>query len=164
MNWTIVTGVFDLASLPDAVDVLLERDIAHFLRHSTATLTLDQPMVIFCEPKTLDAIKERRPAHLHAKTKFIAMEFSDFPLYKYKSQIIENRKRHPEIHHNRCNPSYYLLCMARYAMLKQVIAEKTKQYPEKNKQVIAERSKQDSEETKKKRMTDLNNTMKRTSK
>lgn len=121
MSWTIVTGVFDLTSLPDAVDVLLERDIAHFLRHSKATLTLDQPMVIFCEPKTLDAIKSRRPEHLHAKTKFIAMEFSDFPLYKYKSQIIENRKKHPEIHHNRCNPSYYLLCMARYAMLKQVI-------------------------------------------
>jgi hypothetical protein len=122
-SWTIVTGVFDLTSLPDAVDVLLERDIAHFLRHSTATLTLDQPMVIFCEPKTLDALKARRPEHLHAKTKFIAMEFSEFPLYRYKEQILANRKAHPEIQHNRCNPSYYLLCMARYAMLKRVMEE-----------------------------------------
>ena len=122
-SWTIVTGIFDLTSLPDAVDVILERDIAHFLRHSTATLSLDQPMVIFCERKTLDAIKQRRPTHLHDKTKFIAMEFSEFPLYKYKERIVENRKKHPEIDHNRCNPSYYLLCMARYAMLKKVIQE-----------------------------------------
>ena len=123
MSWTVVTGVFDLSSLPDAVDVLLERDIAHFLRHSTATLALDQPMVIFCEPKTLEALKERRPQHLHAKTKFIVMEFSEFPLYRYKEQILANRKAHPEIDHNRCNPSYYLLCMARYAMLKRVMEE-----------------------------------------
>lgn len=122
-TWTVVTGMFDLTSLPDAVDVLLERDIAHFLRHSTTTLSLDQPMVIFCEPKSLEAIRARRPLHLHAKTRFIALEFSEFPLYRYKETIKANRAMHPEIDHNRCNPSYYLLCMARYAMLKRAMEE-----------------------------------------
>ena len=122
-NWTVVTGLFDLSVLPDAVDVIRERDSAHFLKYADKTLALDQNMVIFCEPKNLEMLKAKRPDYLMPRTKFITMEFSEFPLYKYKEQIIENRKKHPEIDHNRCNPSYYLLCMARYAMLKKVIAE-----------------------------------------
>ena len=50
------------------------------------------------------------------------MSFEDFPLTKHRSQIIENRKTRPAPD-DRNIASYYLLCMARYAMLKQVIAE-----------------------------------------
>jgi len=122
-SWTVVTGVFDLSQRDDTVDVIKERNSQHFLKHAGSTLELDQNMVIFCEPKNLDDLKSKRPEHLAKKTRYIVMEFSEFPMYVHLDKIKENRRVRSQYDHNRCCPSYYLLCMARYSMLKKVIAE-----------------------------------------
>ena len=40
----------------------------------------------------------------------------------YRVKIAENRKNHPYSFDNRNTPSYYLFCMARYSMLKEIIS------------------------------------------
>jgi hypothetical protein len=121
-SWTVVTAYFDLTRMPDASRDIIARPVSHYLKHATATMTLDQNLVVFCEPENVEAIRAMRPERLLPKTKFIAMSFEDFPLTKYRNQILENRKKNPDPD-NRNTASYYLLCMSRYAMLKQVIAE-----------------------------------------
>lgn len=121
-NWTVVTAYFDLTKMPDASRDINARPVSHYLKHATATMALNQNLVVFCEPDTLETLRSMRPTHLLPKTKFVPMSFEDFPLTKYRDQILENRKKMPDFD-NRNTASYYLLCMARYAMLKQVIAE-----------------------------------------
>lgn len=121
-NWTVVTGYFDLTRMPDASDAIKERSLDHYLQHATSTLMLDQNMVIFCEPHTVDAIRARRPANLASKTRYIVMNFEDFPMSKYRTVLDNARKVRPPTD-SRNTVSYYLLCVARYAMLKQAIAE-----------------------------------------
>jgi FkbM family methyltransferase len=48
------------------------------------------------------------------------MPFDNFPMSKYRNQILENRKVNPDSD-DRNTASYYLLCIARYAMLKTAI-------------------------------------------
>jgi hypothetical protein len=123
-SWTVVTAYFDLAARKDAVPEIKERNDAHYLRHATATLALEQNLVVFCEPKSLDAIKAKRPAHLADRTRYVTMEFSEFPLYVHLDKVEQSRKGKWQYgDHNRNCPAYYLLCMARYAMLKKVITE-----------------------------------------
>lgn len=119
-NWTVVTGYFDLTRMPDASPSIKGRPFEHYLQHSTSTLMLDQNMIIFCEPHTVDAIRSRRPNNLDAKTKYVVMNFEEFPMCKYRDQLNTIRKDRPSAD-DRNTVSYYLLCMARYAMLKQAI-------------------------------------------
>lgn len=120
-KWTLVTGFFDLCKMPDVTSS--SRTLEHYLHHSRATLSRNQNLVIFCEEETYPFFKEERENFgLLEKTKFHIVDFNDFPLCKYRDRIVENRKTHPP-HDDRNNPSYYLLCMARYAMLKQAISE-----------------------------------------
>lgn len=121
-NWTVVTAYFDLTKMPDASRDINARPVSHYLKSAMATMTLNQNLVVFCEPDTVEILRALRPVWLLPKTKFIPMSFEDFPLTKYRDQILENRKKMPDFD-NRNTASYYLLCMARYAMLKQVIAE-----------------------------------------
>jgi hypothetical protein len=85
-------------------------------------MNLDQNLIVFCEPHMLDALHALRPEHLRGKTKFIPVSFDDFELSKYRNRILENRRVNPDPD-DRNTASYYLLCMARYAMLKIAIAE-----------------------------------------
>lgn len=121
-NWTVVTGYFDLTRRSDASPAIRGRPFDHYLQHSTSTLMLDQNMIIFCEPHTVDAIRARRPESLASKTRYVVMNFDDFPMNKYATVLTEFRKNRPSVD-DRNTVSYYLLCMARYAMLKQAIAE-----------------------------------------
>jgi len=121
-NWTVVTAYFDLTKMPDASPSIQSRPIEHYLQSAIPTLALDQNLVIFCEAENVDTIMMLRPERLRHKTKCIPMSFEDFPLTKYRDQILEVRKEKPD-HDNRNTASYYLFCMARYAMLKQVIQE-----------------------------------------
>jgi hypothetical protein len=120
-NWTVVTGYFDLTRMPDASPSIKGRPFEHYLQHSASTLMLDQNMIIFCEPHTIEAIRARRPRNLDAKTRYIVMKFEDFPMCKYREDLNQIRKSRPSAD-DRNTVSYYLLCMARYAMLKQAIA------------------------------------------
>lgn len=121
-NWTVVTAYFDLTKMPDASSSIKARPSQHYLDSAMTTLSLDHNLVVFCEPGMECEILSRRPVHLHSKLKLIPMSFEDFPLTKYRKAILENRSSNPD-HDDRNTASYYLLCMARYAMLNQVIQE-----------------------------------------
>jgi hypothetical protein len=121
-NWTVVTAYFDLTRMPDASPSIKSRPATHYLASAVSTMALDQNLVVFCEPDMLPTLRTMRPEWLQDKTRYIPISFEDFPLTKYRSRILENRKTRPPTD-DRNTASYYLLCMARYAMLKRVIAE-----------------------------------------
>ena len=121
-NWTVVTAYFDLTKMIDASPSIKNRPASHYLASATSTLMLEQNVVVFCEPDMVDTLKALRPLHLLSRTRFISTSFEDFPMTKYRNQIEENRKKIPDMD-DRNTVSYYLLCMARYAMLKQTIAD-----------------------------------------
>jgi hypothetical protein len=120
-KWTLVTGFFDLTLENDVTPSSRSREF--YYKTAISTLALNQNLVIYTDPANYDAIYEIRTRYgLLPKTKFVVQNFSDFPLYQHKERIIENRKKIPSID-PRNNPSYYLLCMARYAMLKATIKD-----------------------------------------
>jgi hypothetical protein len=121
-NWTVVTAYFDLTRMPDVSPAIAARPAEHYLQSAVSTMTLDQNLVVFCEPDMVEKLRALRPEHLLPKTQFRPVSFEDFPMTKYRNQILENRKTIPDPD-NRNTASYYLLCMARYAMLKEVIAQ-----------------------------------------
>lgn len=120
---TIVTAYFDLTRMPDASKSIKDRPKDHYLNSSTTTLSLDQPMVVYCEKDYLDELMSKRPQHLHSITKFIVVDFEDLPLTQYRQKIIDNRIKNPYRQDDRNTASYYLLCMARYCLLQKTIEE-----------------------------------------
>ena len=122
-NWTVVTAYFDLTKMPDASISIKSRPAEHYLAAAKATMSTEQNLVVFCEPESVEALRAMRPAWLADKTKFVAMSFEEFPLTQFRARIQQNRKEKPYAFDDRNTASYYLLCMARYAMLKQVIVE-----------------------------------------
>ena len=132
-NWTLVTAYFNLTKYDDASEEIRKRDQHYYLSHSLSTLSLPYNLIIFCDQDSIDNIKERRPAYLDTKTKYIICEFDDFRFKKdgylletfkdYRKRINNNRKMNPYHFDNRNTASYYLFCMSRYTMLKQSIEE-----------------------------------------
>jgi hypothetical protein len=122
-TYTVVTAYFDLTRMSDASPEIKARPRTHYLENARATLALDQQLVVYCEEDSLEAIKALRPAHLLSKTKFYVVDFETLPLTQYRDKIIENRKTHPYRGDTRNTASYYLLCMARYALLKRTMDE-----------------------------------------
>jgi hypothetical protein len=122
-GWTVVTAYFDLTKMPDASRSIKDRPAAHYLSNARATMASEQNLVVFCEEETVDALKALRPAHLQSRTQYKIMSFEDFPLTKFRNKIIQNRKEKPYHFDDRNTASYYLFCMARYAMLKMAIEE-----------------------------------------
>jgi hypothetical protein len=123
-NWTVVTAYFDLTKMPDASRSIKERPAGHYLASARSTMAVEQNLVVFCEPESVDILRAMRPPWLlEAHTKFVPMSFEDFPMTQYRAKIQQNRREKPYSFDDRNTASYYLLCMARYAMLKQVIAE-----------------------------------------
>jgi hypothetical protein len=121
-NWTLVTAYFDLTKQPDASPEVKARPAGHYLdQHASSTLALDKNLVVFCEPENEAKVWAMRPKHLHPRTRVLTMAFDHFPMTKHRAAIIANRGGNwcPTDHRN--TASYYLFCMARYAMLKQVI-------------------------------------------
>jgi hypothetical protein len=124
-NWTLVTGYFDLTKAPDANDALRARPATHYIdEHGRSTLSLDKNLVVFCDPELEEKIWKMRPAWLHQRTRVIPISFEDFPLTKCRDQIIENRGGQSGCSVDpRNTASYYLFCMARYAMLQRTLLE-----------------------------------------
>ena len=122
-NWTVVTAYFDLTKMPDASASIKARPSQHYLASAKSTLSTEQNLVVFCEPESLELLQAMRPPWLASKTKYIPMSFEDFPLTQFRAKIQENRRRNPYAFDDRNTASYYLLCMARYAMLKRILAE-----------------------------------------
>jgi len=123
-NWTVVTAYFDLTKMPDASISIKARPAEHYLASARATMSTEQNLVVFCEPESVATLQAMRPAWLLEKhTKFVPMSFEDFPLTQYRAKIQQNRQEKPYNFDDRNTASYYLLCMARYAMLKRVMEE-----------------------------------------
>ncbi len=124
-NWTVVTGYFDLTQEPDATPELRARPPEHYLdEHAAGTLAADQNLVVFTEPKFEEKIWSMRPKWLHDRTRVVLKHFGDFPLSKYRDDIIRNRAGGACQTDPRNTASYYLFCMARYAMLRDAIRDK----------------------------------------
>jgi hypothetical protein len=131
-NWTLVTAYFNLTKCPDASAEICARDKNYYFSHAISTLSLPYNLVIYCDPESLPEIQKIRPTWFEDKTRYVVREFDDLCFAKhgiallsnfrdYRQQIIENRKTHPYHFDNRNTASYYLFCMARYAMLKETI-------------------------------------------
>jgi hypothetical protein len=121
-NWTLVTGYFDLTGRSDASPELRARPATHYLdQHASSVLSLDQNLVVYCEPASEAKIWSMRPKWLHPRTRVVVQSFDDFPLAKYHGKIVENRGGPWCLADPRNTASYYLFCMARYAMLKDAI-------------------------------------------
>ena len=127
-NWTLVTAYFNLTKCPDASKEIIERDFDYYLKNSNFTLSLPYHLVIYCDKESYDSIIKIRPPC--NKTKYIVIEFDDIRLEsgdksfsEYREQIQFNRKNNPYHFDNRNTPSYYLFCLSRYHMLKEVIKE-----------------------------------------
>ena len=126
-NWTLVTAYFNLTKCPDASKEICANDQSYYLSHSLSTLSLPHNLIVYCDAESLDQIKAIRPVYLESKTKYIVREFDDFKIAgrdacyrEYRNQINQNRQSHPYYFDNRNTASYYLFCMARYGMLREV--------------------------------------------
>jgi hypothetical protein len=128
-NWTLVTAYFNLTKCPDASEEINKRDKNYYLQHSISTLSLPYNLVIYCDNESYDVIYSIRPSCLNEKTKYIICEFDDFvfknkdprTFKEYRDKINQNRREKPYNFDNRNTASYYLFCMSRYIMLKDVI-------------------------------------------
>lgn len=120
--WTLVTGYFDLASREDASPEMQSRPKTHYFdTHGAATLSVDENLIVFCEPGVEEQVWKMRPTRLHGRTKVITKRFEDFPLYRYHPRIVANRGGPWCPTDPRMTASYYLLCMARYDMVREAM-------------------------------------------
>ena len=131
-NWTLVTAYFNLTKCPDASPEICARDKDYYFSHAYSTLSLPYNLVVYCDAESLPEIQKRRPAWFADKTHYILREFDELRFVKggaplketfadYRDKIRENRRNKPYYFDNRNTASYYLFCMARYAMLKETI-------------------------------------------
>jgi hypothetical protein len=122
-NWTLVTGYFDLTGKADATPDLRSRTREHYLDvHGRATLAMPNNLVVYCDPELEERVWGLRPSHLHKMTEVVPADFEALPLTHYRTDIVRNRAGHGRCSRDpRNTASYYLFCMARYAMLKDAI-------------------------------------------
>jgi predicted O-methyltransferase YrrM len=126
LNWTLVTAYFNLTKCSDASEEINKRDKSYYLSHSLSTLNLPYNLVVYCDNESYNEIVRLRPEFLRDKTFYKIMEFDDFMLNNkrfnaYRDIINENRRINPYNFDNRNTASYYLFCMSRYIMLREII-------------------------------------------
>lgn len=127
-KWTLVTAYFNLTKYFDASTEIMERDATYYMSHSMSTLHLPYNLVIYCDMDSIHIIQQTRPAYLKDKTRYVIRNFNDIEIKgrcvrDLRHSIIENRIKNPYMFDNRNTASYYLFCMTRYTMLREVIAK-----------------------------------------
>ena len=128
-TWTLVTAYFDLTKCPDASSSIKNRPQSYYLEAAASTMATPANLVVYCDIESLDSLVALRPAFLAEHTKYIVRDFEDFSFVtKHRSKIADNRLKCPYNFDDRNTPSYYLFCIARYAMLQETIA--TGPFPE----------------------------------
>jgi len=125
-DWTLVTAYFNLTKCPDASEEICKRDKSYYLSHALSTLNLPYNLVIYCDSESYDQIFKLRPEYLREKTVYKIVEFDDIMLNNktlnvYRDIINDNRSKNPYYFDNRNTASYYLFCLTRYIMLREVI-------------------------------------------
>jgi hypothetical protein len=137
-DWTLVTAYFDLTRFDDATAEIKERNVDHYFSNARSTMALPYNLVVYCEQQHLEKLSSMRPAYLRNRVQYHVVDFDElyfrkdhsteenkdpgFNFAKYREVIKANRKIRPTVD-NRNTPSYYLLCMARYVMMKRTIDE-----------------------------------------
>lgn len=106
---TIVTAYFDISKLEDTTSST--RDIHFYQGHSIPLLTIDSPMVIFCDTSTLAFIKTARGVR---PTTYIVKSIKDYDLYSHLYPIVKKNYKHVN---SRTNPSYFLVTTFKYVAL-----------------------------------------------
>jgi len=135
-NWTLVTAYFNLTKCPDASKEIIERDANYYTSHSLSTLSLPYNLVIYCDKESYENIEKLRPKALEEKTEYIICDFDSIRFKKedkeldkcfrdYRDIINNNRKKNTYHFDPRNTASYYLFCLSRYNMLKEVIKKNT---------------------------------------
>lgn len=110
MNTTIVTMYFNLRNLEDATDEV--RPKSFYMDKGTATLSLDAPMVIFCDDTSYEDIKQIRDTYVKNKTTYIIKAITEYDFYKYSFPVIRKNREGDEMYRtNRNTSSYFILCM-----------------------------------------------------
>jgi hypothetical protein len=131
-DWTLVTAYFNLTKCYDASESINNRDENYYMSSAYSTLCLPYNLVIYCDEDSFEFIQKIRPTFLKDKTIYIIREFDSIQFNKngdslketfadYRKTIIENRIKNPYQFDNRNTASYYLFCISRYMMLKEVI-------------------------------------------
>jgi hypothetical protein len=134
-DWTLVTAYFDLTRFDDASPEIRERNLGHYMLNAKSTMSLPYNLVVYCEEKHLEVLKAMRPYYLQDRVRYHVVDFDDLyfriggsdenkdpgmTFSAYRQVIKNNRLVKPTVD-NRNTPSYYLLCMARYIIMKQTI-------------------------------------------
>ena len=130
-DWTLVTAYFDLTQCPDASVEIRKRDATHYTKYATSTMCAPYNLIVYCEESNVEILRAMRPDHLKEKTRYVVRKFDELHFKddkaknfaEYRKKIIENRKQKPYQFDNRNTASYYLFCMSRYIMLREVIDE-----------------------------------------
>jgi hypothetical protein len=135
-NWTLVTAYFNLTKSTDANNEIKERDINYYCNHANFTLALPYNLIVYCDEESLETIKSMRPSFLADKTRYEIRDFNNLKFKKngaeldktfadYRDKILDNRKNNNYYINNRNTPSYYMFCMSKYLMLKEVTEKNT---------------------------------------
>lgn len=133
-NWTLFTSYFNLTKCQDATDEICKRGQNYYLSHSISTLSMPYNLVIYCDSESYNEIYKLRPSYLSEKTKYVIIEFDNIKLKnniiynnltfsKCRDIIIQNRKTNPYHFDNRNTASYYLFCLSRYILMKEIIEQ-----------------------------------------
>ena len=110
---TVVTMYFNIKDLPDNTDEV--RPKAFYMEKGKATLSLNAPMVIFCDDTCYEDIKAIRDAAIpnaESQTTYIIKPITEYDFYKYSYPIIRKNREHVKMYENSRNTSsYFILCM-----------------------------------------------------
>lgn len=89
---TIVTMYFNLTELKDATESTRPADF--YLNHGRNLLQLDNPMIIFCDSKTIPLIKAIRDEYITTPslTVYIEKNISEYDFYKNNWEIIRKNR------------------------------------------------------------------------
>ena len=104
---TVVTFYFNLTTLPDATDAV--RPQSFYMEKGKSTLSLQNPMVIFCDESTYPLIKALRDKLVtdQALTEYIIKPFPDYDFYKDHYPIIRKNREGVSCYVNDRNTSSY---------------------------------------------------------
>jgi hypothetical protein len=114
LSWTIVTAFFDLGCNPRSKYLPEEGSVP-------PVILLPFNMVLFTSPDLAEQFKRwREEAGLISKTKIIAMNFEDFPLYRYREKIRKNREGNKLYEGHRITPDAFVLYVSKFWMVEKV--------------------------------------------
>ena len=128
-NWTLFTAYFNLTKCVDASEEIRKRDQTHYMQNAVSTMALPYNLVVYCDEGSYDILYSMRPPFLRNATRYVIRDFEtlatkDGQTFRHlRERIHHNRRLKPYFFDNRNTASYYLFCLSRYILMKEVIEE-----------------------------------------